>query len=319
MRPRNTCLMTTVATLLCLGTVTAFQSAPQQRPVRRVSIPALITAAAFAPDSQSITAWDPSGFSRWDMSRGRNTAREAAFRKTCERAAVIPRSDDGSVVGVTCRGKLALFEMATGRPVGEWQPREGRIPAIFTAAPDGAHIAAVMAGALTSIEVSAPKSSATQVLKSEQEIERLAFSPSGRELAVATVGGVQLWELPDGRLRHTIPGGPAMAFHPDGKTIALSRDGGVALVDVVSGAVTATLQGSVAQLRFGPNGGTLVGWTNQQAIVWNVASKAQRLVLKADDEFVTAAISRDGTHLATVNLERRGEASASILSIWRLP
>lgn len=306
----------TVAALL-LSSGTATLTTAQQRPLRRVSIPALVTAIAFAPDGKSLTVWDPSGLSRWDAQRGRNTTRETVFRKTCGRSAVIPRSDDGIVVGANCRGRLVLFETATGRPVGEWQPREGRIAASFAASRDGSRLAAVMAGALTAIEL--PKSPDVQLLKGEQEVERLAFSSSGRELAASTVTGIQLWELPAGQLRRTIPGGPAFAFRPDGRIIAVPSDGGVALVDLVSGELTATLQGSIAQLRFSPDGKSLVGWTNQQAVVWDIASRSQRVVLTADDEFVTAAISPDGTQLATINLERRGEGSASILAIWRLP
>jgi hypothetical protein len=64
----------------------------QERPIRRVTIPALITALAFSADGKSVVAWDPAGWSSWDAESGRRTGREPVLAKACGRVATLPRS-----------------------------------------------------------------------------------------------------------------------------------------------------------------------------------------------------------------------------------
>lgn len=292
---------------------------PQDRPDRRITIPALVSAVAFAPDGETIVAWDPGGFSRWNIQRGRMTQREQVFAKACGRAAVLPRSDDGRTIGANCKGKLVLFEVATARALGEWQSAQKRIPVVFTASPDGRLVATVMAGALSTVDVADQKgAAAAPPLDNQQEVELLTFSSSASHLGVGSVGSVKLWGLPGGRLLHSINGGPAHTFHPDGSSVAAVQDGAAALFAVADGTRIRSFEGAASQLRFSSDGRWVIGWTNQQVIIWETATGKQRLVLKGH-EFVGVAMSADGARIATISLERRGEAAASLVEIWRLP
>jgi uncharacterized protein with WD repeat len=71
-------------------------------------------------------------------------------------------------------------------------------------------------------------------------------------------------------------------------------------------------------VRWGGDGRYVIGWTNQQVIVWNAATGSQVLVLKAE-LFAAAAVSPDGNRLATVTTELRGEAPGSTIAVWNLP
>lgn len=288
----------------------------QERPQRRMTIPAPVNAIAFAEDGGSVVAWDPGGYSIWSIDSGRVTRREPVFAKACGRTAALPRSEDGLTVGVNCRGKLLFFEMATGRSLGEWTLGDGRASVAFAVAPDGAFAAVVMAGALGSVEVLDRAGKRQATLKATQELERVSIARDGRHIAAGSSAGVTIWSMPEGRSLATIEGRAAHAFSPDGRSIAVVGDRGVAVHSVADGAPIRQLEGGANEVRFGRR--QLVGWTNQQVVVWDAEAGAQRLVLKSD-QFVSAAASGDGSRLGTVSLELRGDAAASILAIWSVP
>jgi hypothetical protein len=120
-------------------------------------------------------------------------------------------------------------------------------------------------------------------------IEGLAFSPSGRTLAVAdNDGGIYLWNAATGRLTRTIatPGsyGPALAvaFSPDGSTVAGAfKDGMTRLWYASTGrlirAMTDPATGSrgVQAVTFSTDGGTLAtGDSNGSTYLWKVRTGA---------------------------------------------
>ena len=292
--------------------------AAQERPLRRITIPTLITAVGFAPDGQTLTAWDPGGLSRWNAETGRRVGREPVFAKACERAAALPRAANG-VIGVNCRSRLLFFDVSTGQPLGEWKLPEKASAATYTAAAGGKAVAIVMPGATGVVELGDLAGQRPGArLQIEGEVEQLLFSASGDRLSVGTAGGVRIYEVPGGALLRTIEGPAAHAISGDGKTVAVVSDRGVRLVEAGTGTEVREMQGRVSHVQFGPSDRLLMGWTNQRLIVWDVATGAQRLVLNTD-EFVGAAISPDGERLATISIDRRGEATTSTIATWRLP
>lgn len=291
----------------------------QERPIRRFTIPALITAVAFSADGKNIVAWDPAGWSSWDAETGRRTAREPVLAKACGRVATLPRSEDGRTIGASCDGRLILFDVASTKSIGEWKLGEKQTPILFTATPDGSLAAAVIAGATGTVEVSDRSGGKPiAILTTPEEVEHLAFAPGGKAIAAGGITGVRLWSLPDGRETTRVDGGSAFAYSPDGQVIAASRSRGAALVDAASGAILRELQGPATVLRFSGDGARVVGLNNQQVVVWDADTGAQRLVLKAD-EFIGAALSSDGLRLATLSRELRGESTGSTIAIWRVP
>lgn len=291
----------------------------QERPIRRVTIPALITSVAFAPDGRSIVAWDPAGWSTWDAESGRRTGREPVLAKACGRVATLPRSEDGRTIGVSCDGRLILFDVASTKAVGEWKLGEKQTPILFTASQDGSLAAAVIAGATGTVEVSDRSGGKpTAMLTTPDEVEHVAFAPGGKAIGTGGITGVRLWSLPDGKQTAQVEGRSTFAYSPDGQVIAVARPAGAAVLDATTGAVRRELQGPATLLRFSGDGRRLAGLNNQQVVVWDADTGAQRLVLKAE-EFIAVALSADGLQLVTLSRELRGESTGSTIAIWRVP
>ena len=291
----------------------------QERPIRRINIPGLITTIAFAPDGKSVVAWDPAGWSSWDAESGRRTGRELVLGKACKRVATLPRSDDGRTIGAVCDGRLVMFDVATTASLGEWTPGAKETPIVFTAAPDGALAGVVIAGATGTLAVmdrSGGKPVAT--LSTPEEIELASFAAGARLVATGGITGVRLWSLPDAKETARIDGGSSHAFSPDGQVIAVARARGVVLADTATGSIRRELQGPSTQLRFSGDGRRIAGLNNQQVVVWDTDTGTARLVLKAD-EFLSVALSADGLRLLTLSRELRGETTGSTIAIWRVP
>ncbi len=150
------------------------------------------------------------------------------------------------------------------------------------------------------------------------EVEDLSLSSSGHRLSIGTIKGVEVRESAGGKSLGTFEGRASHALSSDGRLLAITSDRGAQIFDVETGTRLAEAEGRASSLRFSPDGKRLVGWTNQRVIAWDAATGAQQLVLKSD-EFVDASVSPDGTRLVTVSLDRRGEATTSVLAVWRLP
>jgi WD40 repeat protein len=308
----------TLSIVAMLVAVISTSFAAQERPVRRMQIPALITALAFAPDGETLVAWDPAGWSRWDAASGRQREREAVIAKACARASVLPRSDDGRVVAAQCRDRLLFFEVATGRTLGERRLEEKQTAAVYTASLNGKTTALVMAGATDTVHLGSLASGTDTAVKVGTEIEQLTLDSDGARLTVGSWRGVEIRDAPGGTLRRRLEGQASHAMSADGRTVAVIGGPGARLFDGETGEAIRTLEGRVSHVRFSPDGRLLAGWTNQRVIVWDAATGAQRLVLTSD-EFSGAAISPDGRQLATLSLERRGEGTSSLIAVWRLP
>lgn len=281
-----------------------------------MTIPAPVNVIAFAEDGRAVVAWDPAGYSIWNLESGRVARREPVFAKACGRTAALPRSEDGVTVGVNCRGKLLFFEVATGKPLGEWTLGESRASAAFAVAPDGSFAAVVIAGALDTVDILDRTGTSQVKLKASQELEHVSISADGAHVAAGSSGGLEIWSMPEGRPVATIEGLGPHAFGRDSRSIAVTRGSDVGVHAVADGALIRRLNGTANDVRFGST--HVVGWTNQQVVVWDAEAGAQRLVLKSD-QFVTAAASPDGARIATISLELRGDAASSILAIWPMP
>lgn len=118
---------------------------------------------------------------------------------------------------------------------------------------------------------------------------KLAFSPDGETLAVASEGGIELWAA-DGRTRLAgVPHGRgevrALAFAPDGRTLAVAngdglRWGAVTLFDVTQLPRSLDLPlvpACVRAVAFAPDGQSLAaGGSDQVVRVWNLGEINRR-------------------------------------------
>lgn len=305
-----------ILTVLVIGAAAGPRA--QERPLRTMTVPTLVTTVAFSPDGETLTAWDPSGFSRWTAANGRLTGREPVFAKACERAPVLPRSANGRVVAANCRNRLVFFEAATAAPLGELALPDKQTAAVYSASANGKAAAIVPAGEIDTIRLGDLTGGTPAELRIGQEVAQLTFDAAGTRLTVGSWQGVEVREVPGGELLRTLKGQGSHALSADGRLVAIVSGPGATLFDAASGDTIREVEGRVSHLRFGGGASRLVGWTNQRVVVWDVATGAQRLVLTGE-EFVDAAISPDGSHLATVTLNRRGERTTSTLAVWRLP
>jgi WD40 repeat protein len=119
------------------------------------------------------------------------------------------------------------------------------------------------------------------------EVKSAMFDPAGATLVTCATtkwdneAEVKIWDLPGGRLRHTIAGtaGP-VAFSHDGRQLAVTKEGTVELWDTGNWKIIRTLKGhsgSVEALVFAPDGSTLkaadpLDWTIR---VWDVGTGQQ--------------------------------------------
>jgi WD40 repeat protein len=316
-------MTTATAMVMAVLTVAADQTKPQppDRPIRTTGTRGLVHFVAFAPDNTTVLAWDSAGFARWNPETGKTVDRQPVIAKACaeHRAPLIPRTEDGRTAAANCAGKLAFFEIATGATRGEYKFDPKLTPTVYTQSPDGALLATVPAGALSTIHIIDIKTGERRAqIQNEQEVQQLSFSPSGGVLAAGAVDGVRLWQIADSKLSHLVPGGGSHTFSADGKWLALERGRDVAVVDVGSGAVKQTFPAAVSQVRFSTDGTMLAGWNNQQLIVWNLASGKAVLSLKSS-QLVTMAFSPDGNYLTAVAMDLMGGGAQTTLGVWRIP
>jgi WD40 repeat protein len=305
--------------VLFVAAALAAQAPAQDRPVRTFATRSIVHFIAFAPDAKTITGWSAEGFMRWEALSGKEVERQPVILKACgRRTAVLPRSEDGRTITANCGSKLLFFDIVTGEPRGERAIDAKQTPAVYAASADGADFAAVVAGALSEVRLSALGSTDVKTtIRNEQEVQQVSFAPSGDRLATGAVDGVRLWQLPEGRLLHKIPNGTFHAFSADGALIAVERGRDVGVFETATGTEKLRLAAPVSQLRFGAGSTLLAGWNNQQLTVWDV-SAGKPVVNLRGDQLVSAALAPDGSLLAVVGMQLAGESAMTTVAVWRL-
>ncbi|MFF3893818.1 helix-turn-helix domain-containing protein [Streptomyces sp. NPDC001812] len=146
-----------------------------------------------------------------------------------------------------------------------------------------------------------------------EPVHSLALSPDGHTLAAH--GKVRIWDLPGGRLRHTFTGldhSEVAAFSPDGRTLAVAGVGGddamISLWDPVTGRKLGTFtvpDGSVRGMAFSPDGRSVAASSSAAVRVWDVATGRTRHSFTGRLHPQAVAFGPDGRTVAAAGLNRQ--------------
>jgi WD40 repeat protein/transcriptional regulator with XRE-family HTH domain len=139
-------------------------------------------------------------------------------------------------------------------------------------------------------------------------VDSIALSPDGHTLAAQSRDGkVRIWDLPRGRLRHTLTGpddSGVAAFSPDGRTLAVSAGGVIHMWDPVTGRKLGTLTipgGSVRGIAFSPDGRTVAADSATAVRVWDVATGHRRHGFTGHPDPQAVSFGPGGRTVAAVN------------------
>ncbi|UIX31152.1 nSTAND1 domain-containing NTPase [Streptomyces sp. GQFP] len=225
---------------------------------------------------------------------------------------------------------LCLALVAAGLAVGQWQSAvaaqrlaesrqlAAQSSALLDSEPDLAALLAVHAyrtsptrEATAALYAAAALPPRKSLISGTEPVDSLALSPDGRTVAAhSTDGGVRIWSLPEGRLRHTFPGRSTgevttAAFSPDGRTLAVSTGGAIGMWDPATGRKRGTLTipgGSVRGIAFSPDGRTVAAASATAVRLWDVATGRKRQGFTGHPDPQAVAFGPDGSTVAAVSL-----------------
>ncbi|MGW0756932.1 nSTAND1 domain-containing NTPase [Streptomyces sp. NPDC002814] len=143
-------------------------------------------------------------------------------------------------------------------------------------------------------------------------VDSIALSRDGHTLAANSRDGkVRIWDLPEGRLRHTFAGydsGEVAVFSPDGRTLAVAAvrgaHGTIGLLDPVTGRKLRTItvpDGSVRGMAFSPDGRTVAASSPAAVRVWDVATGRKQRSFTSQVDPQAVAFGADGRTVAAVD------------------
>ena len=234
-----------------------------------------------------------------------------------------------SAIGRTRSGVIKLYDVETGQLINtlaapqrtKLSESTKRISSIAFS-PDGQLLASGSAddGTIKLWDVETGRNTATFTEKPEPGSSMLCvvFSPDSTKLAVGSVEGIKLLEVPTGEhiyTRRHIDIGEleslasvfSVAFSPDGTKLASVSWDGVKLWDVETGNNLTTLQGHtqmVDAVAFSPDGLTLASQLVDGIQMWEIGTRQHISTLAEPSNFVTCfAYSPDGTKLVTGSVE----------------
>lgn len=265
-------------------------------------------ALAFSPDSQAMLMAGSNVIGVWDVQK--SALRKSATIKS-DSIYKLAISPDGQTLAAIEGINVYLWQISDGKPIPFEEKIQGRD---FAFAPDGTSILMnlfdntariwplVDQGARRSFE-----------MEKGENIWEVAFSPDGKNLALATTGTVEIRQVADGVLLQTIrlPSsiyGPAeIAFSPNGEFLAVSRNGIITLFTAADGKTLKSFKGGM-DIAFSPDSTLLAGG----AQVWKIPGGESLLTLEDYAEYgVAVAFSPDGLLLASAD----GEET---IKVWRL-
>jgi len=302
---------------------------------------------AWSPDGKRLASSETGNWVRvWDPAKGRELLK-FRHRGTVERVAWSP--DGKRLATASWAQRISVWDIATGREV--LTLRGHRSAVHFVAwSPDGNQLASAGEDGMVKVwDVSGNRGSPAmegaravglawspqgrrlawaggrkvslwdakggeQVLMGDVDAKQVAWSPSGKHLAVGKPGGIVVLDVETRRETRTLPSGDAKAisWSPDTTRLAVASGPMIEVWDVANGRKVLswprfTLERqpstySVPSLAWSPDGTRVASAEDYAVFVWDVATGKKLLALErlweSDNHVYSVAWSPDGKHLA---------------------
>ncbi|MCC6918809.1 MAG: hypothetical protein IT548_06365 [Alphaproteobacteria bacterium] len=218
---------------------------------------------------------------------------------------ILTSAGDGSAMLTDADSSMLLFAMKPGGA--------GVYNAVFT--PDGKQI--VMSDDARQVKIfSATTGDEVRTLTTLEDGWMpywVAVTPDGKQVAVATYGGVRIYDYASGAQVKLLAAPNttlfSMGMSPDGKYVAGgASDGRLLLWDLQSGALLAELRehsSTINSVNFSPDSKSLVTAASDRTVrVWDVATATQKMLLAGHrDIALWAAFSPDGQRVISAGFD----------------
>jgi WD40 repeat protein len=275
-------------------------------------LPATIASARFVGDGSEVFLLFADG--RAGRSRGSSAELVKRYGKPSSEGTAQALSPDGRFLAwVHSDGKTTIWDVLHSKAAFQVEASEFQVVGF---SPDSRYALTARNGAAATAEDGArllkmPTGKEYRRLPVFGGVTQFALTQDEKTLAVATPGGMQLWELASGRRRLDFPvnqsGLTHLAFSPDGTLLAgSSGDDTVRLWDTATGKLRRALvghHGPVHVVAFAPDGERLASGGEDSTIrLWDVRTGEERRRLQGHRAGVTSlCFSRDGTKLISTS------------------